>query len=68
MFITSRTGYCVEALFILLPTLCGMAREPDLPDQSAWPIEESRVEYETGWYTGGYDIVEQPDGTSKRYY
>jgi len=29
---------------------------------------DSRVEYETGWYDGGYDEVEQPDGTSKRYY
>ncbi|MFB6218846.1 MAG: NUDIX hydrolase [Halobacteriaceae archaeon] len=29
---------------------------------------ESVVEYETGWYTGGYDRVEQPDGTTKRYY
>jgi ADP-ribose pyrophosphatase len=26
------------------------------------------VEYETGWYTGGYDLVEQPNGTTKRYY
>ncbi|MFW6448847.1 MAG: NUDIX hydrolase, partial [Halobacteriota archaeon] len=25
-------------------------------------------EYETGWYTGGYDLVEQPDGSTKRYY
>ncbi len=33
-----------------------------------WPVVESRVEYETGWYEGGYDLVEQPDGTRKRYY
>ncbi len=33
-----------------------------------WPVHESVVEYETGWYTGGYDLVEQPDGTTKRYY
>jgi ADP-ribose pyrophosphatase len=33
-----------------------------------WPVLESVVEYETGWYTGGYDRVEQPDGTEKRYY
>lgn len=33
-----------------------------------WPIRESRVEYETGWYDGGYDLVEQPDGSEKRYY
>ncbi|MFW6384059.1 MAG: NUDIX hydrolase [Halodesulfurarchaeum sp.] len=33
-----------------------------------WPIEDSTTEYETGWYDGGYDLVEQPDGTRKRYY
>jgi ADP-ribose pyrophosphatase len=33
-----------------------------------WPVLESVVEYETGWYTGGYDRVEQPDGTEKKYY
>ncbi|WP_254807420.1 NUDIX hydrolase [Natronosalvus amylolyticus] len=33
-----------------------------------WPIEESVTEYETGWYDGGYDLVEQPDGSQKRYY
>jgi len=33
-----------------------------------WPIRESHTEYETGWYDGGYDLVEQPDGTTKRYY
>lgn len=33
-----------------------------------WPVIESVVEYETGWYTGGYDLVRQPDGTEKRYY
>ena len=33
-----------------------------------WPIRESRVEYETGWYDGGYDLVEQPDDTEKKYY
>lgn len=33
-----------------------------------WPVIESRTEYETGWYTGGYDLVEQPDGSTKRYY
>jgi len=26
------------------------------------------VEYETGWYTGGYDLIAQPDGSEKRYY
>ncbi|PSQ28059.1 NUDIX hydrolase [Halobacteriales archaeon SW_10_68_16] len=33
-----------------------------------WPVLESRVEYDTGWYEGGYDRVEQPDGTEKKYY
>lgn len=35
---------------------------------SAWTIRESVTEYETGWYDGGYDLVEQPDGSTKRYY
>ena len=44
--------------------------EVDRPDGTDhdWPVLESAVEYETGWYTGGYDEVEQPDGSSKRYY
>ena len=33
-----------------------------------WPVIESNTEYETGWYDGGYDLVDQPDGTQKRYY
>jgi ADP-ribose pyrophosphatase len=33
-----------------------------------WSHLESVTEYETGWYTGGYDLVEQPDGSRKRYY
>jgi len=33
-----------------------------------WPVVESEVEYETGWYEGGYDRVRQPDGTEKEYY
>lgn len=33
-----------------------------------WPVVERRTEYETGWYTGGYDRVEQPDGSKKNYY
>ncbi len=33
-----------------------------------WKVLDSRVEYETGWYDGGYDEVRQPDGTTKRYY
>lgn len=33
-----------------------------------WRVIESVAEYETGWYTGGYDLVEQPDGSQKKYY
>jgi ADP-ribose pyrophosphatase len=33
-----------------------------------WPVLKSHAEYETGWYTGGYDRVEQPDGSEKNYY
>lgn len=33
-----------------------------------WTHLASETEYETGWYTGGYDLFEQPDGTEKRYY
>jgi len=44
-------------------------RHESLPDPDPdWPVRESATEYETGWYTGGYDLVEQPDGTTKRYY
>ncbi|MFW6384568.1 MAG: NUDIX hydrolase [Halodesulfurarchaeum sp.] len=35
---------------------------------AAWRVIESATEYETGWYDGGYDLVEQPDGSTKRYY
>jgi len=47
-----------------------MTDRHDLAELSdpAWPVFESVVEYETGWYTGGYDLVEQPDGSHKRYY
>lgn len=38
----------------------------DSPAQ--WPVIEEAIEYETGWYTGGYDLVQQPDGSTKRYY
>lgn len=38
----------------------------DLPE--GWRCIESVIEYETGWYTGGYDLLEQPDGNEKRYY
>jgi len=33
-----------------------------------WRVLDSATEYETGWYDGGYDRVEQPDGSTKRYY
>jgi len=38
------------------------------PADHGWPVLESRTEYETGWYDGGYDLVELPDGRTKRYY
>jgi len=40
------------------------ARDPP----EGWTLVESVTEYETGWYEGGYDLLEQPDGTQKRYY
>ena len=33
-----------------------------------WRVIESVVEYDTPWYEGGYDRVEQPDGSEKNYY
>jgi len=33
-----------------------------------WPVVESVTEYDTPWYAAGYDLVEQPDGSRKRYY
>lgn len=39
-----------------------------MEQEDDWPVLESTIEYETGWYTGGYDLVRQPDGSSKRYY
>jgi ADP-ribose pyrophosphatase len=32
------------------------------------PVLAEVTEYETGWVTAGYDLVEQPDGSTKRYY
>lgn len=44
-----------------------MSDDPSsLPD--GWRCIDSVIEYETGWYIGGYDRLEQPDGTEKRYY
>ncbi|WP_265109130.1 NUDIX hydrolase [Halosolutus halophilus] len=37
-----------------------------VPDD--WDLREEVPEYETPWYDGGYDLLEQPDGTEKRYY
>ncbi|MFA9417335.1 NUDIX hydrolase [Natrinema sp. HArc-T2] len=37
-----------------------------VPDD--WELLEERTEYETGWYDGGYDRLQQPDGSEKRYY
>ena len=33
-----------------------------------WTVLESVTEYDTPWYEGGYDLVEQPNGSTKRYY
>jgi ADP-ribose pyrophosphatase len=38
------------------------------PGAHEWRVVESVTEYETGWYDGGYDLVELPDGRQKRYY
>jgi ADP-ribose pyrophosphatase len=38
------------------------------PADHEWAVLESVAEYDTGWYTGGYDLVELPDGETKRYY
>ena len=48
-------------------------REDIVPDDTDysdhdWPVVESNLEYDTGWYEGGYDLVDQPDGSQKRYY
>lgn len=45
-----------------------MPREPQIPTDPDWSVLHTETEYETGWYTGGYDEVEQPDGTAHRYY
>ncbi|MBP1922590.1 ADP-ribose pyrophosphatase [Halorubrum alkaliphilum] len=39
-----------------------------LPGEPEWPVWEVAVEYDPGWFVGGYDRVEQPDGTEKQYY
>lgn len=32
-----------------------------------WPVLDTVTEYDTGWYVGGYDRVELPDGGSRKY-
>jgi ADP-ribose pyrophosphatase len=44
-----------------------MAHHHDLGDPEM-PVVDSKTEYETPWFTGGYDLVEQPDGSEKKYY
>ncbi|RQG89210.1 NUDIX hydrolase [Natrarchaeobius halalkaliphilus] len=39
-----------------------------MTESTEWTLLEEVTEYETGWYDGGYDLLEQPDGTEKRYY
>ncbi len=39
-----------------------------MPDPDDWTLREEQTEYETPWYTGGYDRYDQPDGTEKCYY
>ncbi|WP_123623905.1 NUDIX hydrolase [Halorubrum sp. CSM-61] len=43
-------------------------RNHSLPGEPEWPVREVAVEYDEGWFVGGYDRVEQPDGTEKKYY
>ena len=43
-------------------------RNHSLPGEPEWPVTEVVVEYDEGWFVGGYDRVEQPDGTEKKYY
>ena len=46
----------------------GDGRRHDWPGEPDWPVLETVVEYETGWQTAGYDLVEHPDGSTKKYY
>ena len=43
-------------------------RNHSLPGEPEWPVRQVVVEYDEGWFVGGYDRVEQPDGTEKNYY
>jgi ADP-ribose pyrophosphatase len=44
------------------------SRRHDPLGEPEQPVLESAVEYENTWYAGGYDLIEQPDGSRKRYY
>ncbi|MFC7186460.1 NUDIX hydrolase [Halorubrum yunnanense] len=43
-------------------------RNHSLPGEPEWPVREVAVEYDPGWFVGGYDRVKQPDGSEKKYY
>lgn len=45
-----------------------MTANDDYRPEDEYRVVDSVTEYETGWYEGGYDLVEQPDGSQKRYY
>lgn len=36
--------------------------------EQEWPVLDEVVEYDTGWFTAGYDLVERPDGETAKYY
>ncbi len=46
----------------------GRSDSSDTESAHEWGVLDSVIEYETGWYQGGYDLLEQPDGTTKKYY
>ncbi len=46
----------------------GRRYEPLGDPDDDFRVLETETEYETGWYAGGYDLVEHPDGSRKRYY
>ncbi|MEY7852094.1 NUDIX hydrolase [Natrarchaeobius sp. A-rgal3] len=39
-----------------------------MTNSDEWTLIEAVTEYETPWYDAGYDLLEQPDGSEKRYY
>ena len=46
----------------------GRRYEPLGDPDDEFRVVETETEYETGWYAGGYDLVEHPDGSRKKYY